>query len=200
MARTLSVENLGEKLRQLPDKVVQVRTLVKVHDILVGQANKRLVRNYVDFVMEDRDFGTKLFSGDGVERGELVKRPADLLKIFDESDLAEIQKKKYPALSVKLQDEYIKSENFFRTLDQESKDPSKKAIFLMELCGGSAFIEGPHLEAARKLIGHYIMQPEFLPHYLSDAKTNEDRNKKVHDLKRHLLDAGIDQDFAGAPG
>ena len=198
VGRTLSVENLGEKLRQLPDKVVQVRTLVKVHDILVGQANKRLVRNYVDFIMEDREFAAKLFADDGADTGELVKRPADLLKTFDESDLAEIQKKKYSALSIHLQDEFIKTQNFFRNLDQGSKDPSNKAIFLMKLCGEGAFIEGPNLDAARKLVGHYILQPEFLPLYLADAKTAEQRTQKVDDLKRYLLAAGIDEDFAAA--
>ena len=197
ISRTLSVENLGEKLRQLPNKVDQVRTLVKVHDILVGQANKRLVRNYVDYVMEDREFGAKLLSGDA-DRGELVGRPGDLYKIFSESDLADIQKNKYSALSERLQDEFIKSTNFFRSLDQESKDPSKKALLLMQLCSRGGFIEGPHLEAARKLIAHYIMQPQFLPQYLADAKTNEARNQKIDDLKRYLLDAGIDQDLAGA--
>ena len=196
IGRTLSVENLGEKLRQIPDKVIQVRTLVKVHDILVGQANKRLVRNYIEYIMEDREFGEKLLAAGDANPAELVKRPADLYRIFSESGLADLQKKKYVALSVRLQDEFITAENFFRNLDKISKDPSKKAVFLMKLCGKDAFIEGPHLDMAKKMIGRYILQPEFLALYLAEAKSAEERSSKVNELKRDLLSAGIDDDFA----
>ena len=144
--------------------------------------------------MEDREFGEKLFA-DGGDSVEKVERPAKLRKLFNESDITDLQKKKYAELCERLQDEYIKSENFFRTLEQESSDPSRKAVFLMQLCGRDGFIEGPNLDTARKLIGHYIMQPEFLPRYLGDTKTKDERNTKVEDLKRYLLEAGIKEDF-----
>ena len=37
----------------------------------------------------------------------------------------------------------------------------------MELCGSNAFIEGKNLDNSRKLIGHYILQPEFIKAYLT---------------------------------
>ena len=121
------------------------------------------------------------------------KRPADLLSIFSGSALSELQKKKYSDQSVQLQDEFINAQNFFGSLDEASQDPSKKAIFLMKLCAEGAFIEGPNLDTARKLAGRYVLQPEFLPTYLADAKTGEERLKRVDRLKRYLLDAGIDE-------
>ena len=195
--RTLSVENLGEKLRQLPEKVDQVRTLVVVHDVLIGQQNKRLVRNYLEYVMEDRQFPIKLFSGHADDQGDLVKRPAALHKLFSESGLSDMQREKYIKLCQDLQNAYIAKENFFGRIDREIKDSAMKALYLMRLCGESAFIPGEHLDAARKLVGHYIMQPDFLPSYLVDAETNEDRRRKVDNLKRFLLAAGIDETFLG---
>ena len=49
---------------------------------------------------------------------------------------------------------------------------------------------------AKKMIGRYILQPEFLALYLAEAKSAEERSSKVNELKRDLLSAGIDDDFA----
>ncbi|MBM3511251.1 MAG: hypothetical protein FJX61_14110 [Alphaproteobacteria bacterium] len=116
--RMLSVENLGEKLCQLPEKVDQIRTLVVVHDVLIGQQNKRLVRNYLEYVMEDRQFPIKLFSGHADDQGDLVKRPAALHKLFSESGLSDMQREKYIKLCQDMQSAYITKENFFGRIDR----------------------------------------------------------------------------------
>ena len=196
--RTLSVDNLGEKLRQLPHKHTQVVTLLGVHDIIMDHEHKKLVRNYLDYVLEDREFDAKLVDGGG-NIGEKLQRFTLLHGLLVKSNLSDMYKAKYSAFFEDLQESYIKDGGVFAQIDKAMGDPAKKSIYLMELCGSNAFIEGKNLDNARKLIGHYILQPEFIKAYLAGATDPKAMETRINELKKKLLAAGIDETVLDSP-
>ena len=196
--RTLSVDNLGEKLRQLPHKHNQVVRLLGVHDIIMDHEHKKLVRNYLDYVLEDREFDAKLVDGGG-SIGEKLQRFTLLHGLLVKSNLSDMYKAKYSSFFEDLQESYIKNGGVFAQIDKAMGDSAKKSLYLMELCGSKAFIEGRNLENARKLIGHYILQPEFIKAYLAGATDQNAVEARINELKKKLLAAGIDESVLDSP-
>ena len=195
--RTLSVDNLGEKLRQLPHKHSQVVTLLGVHDIIMDHEHKKLVRNFLDYVLEDREFDAKLVDGGG-SIGEKLQRFTLLHERLAKSGLSDMYKSRYIAFFEDMQESYIKN-GAFAEIDKTMGDAAKKTLYLMDLCENNAFIEGKNLKTARKLIGHYILQPAFLKTYLAGVTDQEDVEARINELKQKLLAAGIDESVLDSP-
>ena len=188
--RTLSLGGIGDTLRQLPDKAAEIQALLEIHDALSGALNKRLVCDYIDYVIEDRNLLEKIAEA-GDDNG--IRALGKIFDLFEASDLAESHKYRLCTLIRDAQSTYLQERRFFIDLVSAPRDPSARALYLMRLCADAAFIPGRNLDAARQLIARLIMDDGFLPSYLQDAKDAAQRDKKINQLKARLLEAGVDE-------
>ncbi len=188
--RTLSLGGIGEKLRQLPNKVEEIKTLLDIHDVLSGALNKRLVCDYIDYVVEDRELGTKVAElGDG----EGVRALGQMYALIEAGGIAEAQKTHLCTVLLETQSNFLRERRFFANLDKEHPTTVARSLYLMDLCAARGFIPGYNLEAARQLIVRLILKDDFLPSYLKDAADVMARENKINQLKSNLLEAGIDE-------
>ena len=60
VGRTLSLENLGEQVRDVLEKSEQISILLEIGGHVVGKENRKLVANFIAYIIEDSELDQKL--------------------------------------------------------------------------------------------------------------------------------------------
>ena len=196
VSRTLSLEKLGDQVREVPEKSAQINILIEIGENLLGGKNRSLVENYIRFVLEDREFGARLFaeSSDDVARLEAL---GGLHRAVRGSSLGEDRKARFQTTLERLQESYLKEVDFFGRLDREGGRSLDRAIRLLELCAKETFTPGHNANMARQMAGYYLLKPDFLPQYLARAEDGLERAARIDAPKKTLAIAGIDESVMG---
>ncbi len=192
LSRTLSIENITDRLYEFPSKAQQISILLDLESIVVGEHNQKMVENYIDYIFEDPGVGGRILAEHDTDDKRLVGVAA-LHGAFRRSSLRDIAKDKYVRILADLHATYIDRTDFLGQLDSDSTATSDKAERLMRLCADGAFLPGANLEAARNLLLGYVREPGFLESYLSAAEGDGQRKARLQDLQLSLKAAGIDQ-------
>ena len=198
VSRTLSLERLGEQVREAPEKSEQINILIEIGDNVVGALNRTLIGNYIGFIMDDGEFGARLFAefDNDVDRlGAL----ANLHRALAASLLGEHKRARFQTNLERLQESYIQQADFFGRIDREGGRTLDQAIRLLELCAKHIFTPGHNADMARQIAGHYLLKPDFLPQYLAGAEDSAQRAARIDALRKTLTIAGIDDSVMSGP-
>ena len=193
LSRTLSIENITDRLYEFPHKSQQILTLLDLESIVVGDRNQKMVENYIDYIFGDPKIGDRILVERETEDERLVA-VASLYAAFRRSSLRELAKDKYARFLAEVHASYLDRIEFFARLDSDAGGVPERAQRLMTLCADGAFIPGPNLEAARNLLRGYVREPGFLVAYLDGAEGEGERKTRLKVLERNLKAAGIAAD------
>lgn len=190
VGRTLSPSQLSERVRQMPGRCEQIRLLLEIAQH-VGEENRLLIVNYVEYILSDREFEKDLFA-DTTNTVEQLRQVAGLHRAIVESALDAGSRARFAEALERLQQAVLKRTEFFRAIDRQFARTVEKASRLVELCALGTFTDGSKAETARKLAVSYMMRPEFLPQFLDGAQGDE-RAVRIATLQKALMAAGIDR-------
>ncbi|HJN04713.1 MAG TPA: hypothetical protein QF665_06355 [Alphaproteobacteria bacterium] len=93
-----------------------------------------------------------------------------------------------PGLEV-LQANLIRKGNLIGEIDKRTENPATKSLFVADLMAEGVFA-GRNVEAMRKVIEHYLSDPNYMTAYLADAKNPRQRERKMEILNTKLGAAG----------
>ncbi len=198
VGRTLSLENLGEQVRDVLEKSEQISILLEIGGHVVGKENRKLVTNFIAYIIEDSELDQKLVAEREDDVGRL-RLFASLHRAVRDSALGDGSKGRFQARFERLQEAFLKEADFFGRFNREGGKSLEKAIRLVELCAKGTFTPGRNSDVARQIAGHYLLQPDFLPQYLAGADDDRQRAARVEALKKSLTAAGIDGSVLNAP-
>ncbi len=190
LSRTLSIENITERLYEFPSKSQQISLLLDLESIVVGKHNQTMVENYIDYIFGDPKIGERILAEQDSDERRLVG-VASLRAAFLRSSLRDIAKDKYTRVLGDLHESYLERIDFFGRLDSEASPAPEKARRLMTLFAEGGFLGGANLEAARNLLRGYIREPGFLEGYLDGAEGDRQRKARLRELQQNLKTAGI---------
>ena len=190
LSRTLSIENITERLYEFPSKSQQISILLDLESIVVGEHNQTMVENYIGYVFADPKVGTRILAEHDTDDGRL-RGVAALYAAFQRSSLRDVAKDKYMRILGDLHATYLVGTDFLGRLDSDSSATAEKAQRLMKLCSEGAFISGTDLEAARNLLRGYAREPGFLEAYLDGAEDDGQRKARLQHLEQNLKEAGV---------
>ena len=198
VGRTLSLENLGEQVRDVLEKSEQISILLEIGGHVVGKENRKLGANFIAYIIEDSELDQKLVAEREDDVGRL-RLFASLHRAVRDSALGDGSKGCFQARFERVQEAFLKEADFFGRFNREGGKSLEKAIRLVELCAKGTFTPGRNSDVARQIAGHYLLQPDFLPQYLAGADDDKQRAARVEALKKSLTAAGIDGSVLNAP-
>ena len=193
LSRTLSIENITERLYEFPHKSQQISILLDLESIVVGERNQKMVENYIDYIFGDPKIGERMLAEYGTDEQRLAGVAA-LHEAFRRSSLRGLAKDKYMRLLEELQSSYLERSDYFGRLDSDDYGAPEKARRLVSLCAEGGFIAEGNLATARNLLRGYVRQPGFLEAYLDGAEGAGQRKARLQELERNLKLAGVAPD------
>ena len=193
LSRTLSIENITERLYEFPHKSQQISILLDLESIVVGERNQKMVENYIDYIFGDPKIGERMLAEYGTDEQRLAGVAA-LHEAFRRSSLRGLAKDKYMRLLEELQSSYLERSDYFGRLDSDDYGAPEKARRLVSLCAEGGFIAEGNLATARNLLRGYVWQPGFLEAYLDGAEGAGQRKARLQELERNLKLAGVAPD------
>ena len=185
LSRTLSIENITERLYEFPSKSQQISVLLDLEAIVVGERNQKMVENYIDYIFGDPKIGERILSEYDTDDRRLAG-VGSLYAAFRRSTLRDLAKDKYMRLLGELQASYLEQTDFFGRLDSEACGAPEKVGRLISLCSDGALIDEANVAAARNLLRGYAREPGFLEAYLDDAESDGQRKTRLQELQRNL--------------
>ena len=72
LSRTMSIENITERLYEFPSKSQQITILLDLESIVVGERNQKMVENYIDYIFGDTKIGERILSEYDSDEGRLA--------------------------------------------------------------------------------------------------------------------------------
>lgn len=190
LSRTLSIENITERLYEFPHKSEQLRILLDLESIVVGDRNQKMVENYIEYIFGDPNIGSRILVERETEDERLVA-VASLNAAFRRSALRDVAKDKYAGILAELHATYLDKIEFFARIDSDGGGAAEGARRLMTLFADGAFIPGANFEAARNLLRGYVREPGFLDTYLDGVVDEGERTARLRELERNLKTAGL---------
>ena len=185
LSRTLSIENITERLYEFPSKSQQISVLLDLEAIVVGERNQKMVENYIDYIFGDPKIGERMLSEYDTDDRRLTG-VGSLHAAFRRSTLRDLAKAKYMRLLGELQTSYLEQTDFFGRLDSDACGAPEKVGRLISLCSDGALIDEANVTAARNLLRGYAREPGFLEAYLDDAESDGQRKARLQELQRNL--------------
>ena len=119
----------------------------------------------------------------------MAKTLGRLHKVFRESSMSGNREAHLTERLAKLQARLLREQSVFARLDKMGQTVPEKANNLIQLCEAGVFCEGNNLNAARKLIGHYLSQPDFKAALLAGTDV---RDGFLETFKGRLRAIGVD--------
>ena len=188
VSRLISDETLRELSRQQGSLLDRLVYLSKIHKLAIGPGNRATVRKYFDQFISSRDFESRLFENMNSPLQRLHSVGV-LHRAFSQADMDEETAQTYlPGLEV-LQANLIRKGNLIGEIDKRTENPATKSLFVADLMAEGVFA-GRNVEAMRKVIEHYLSDPNYMTAYLADAKNPRQRERKMEILNTKLGAAG----------
>jgi len=196
MGRQAEPENLMMLLQDDQTIVEKVKALTELQDRLIGDANKRSVNGIIKGQFERRDFAKDLLDL-GETPTQKLKIVSDLYDHIMDSDIPEGMKERFGESLEQIQMSFIKETKLFAKINKSSKNVSETVMKLIDLCRSGMFTRGQNMLYVHSLIKHQLGQSDFMKSYLAGVKDEAAKQKKVQELKKRLMEAGIDSLSSG---
>ena len=187
MSRQMNHDQIARILEGKKTPEQQIPVLLKLHDTVMGSDNIKFLHDKIRYIVDDRGFEQEYVANDSGIRA--VKTLGRLHQAFRKSTMSGTREAHFTERLAKLQAKLLREQSVFARLDKMGKTVPEKAGNLIELCEAGAFCEGDNLNAARKLIGHYLAQPNFKAALLAGAGDGEGLLKT---FKGRLRAVGVD--------
>ena len=114
LSRTLSIENITERLYEFPSKSQQISVLLDLESIVVGERNQKMVENYIDYIFGDPKIGERMLAEYDTDDRRLAG-VGSLHAAFRRSTLRDLAKDKVHAALGQITGELSRSDRFLRT-------------------------------------------------------------------------------------
>ena len=111
LSRTLSIENITDRLYEFPSKSQQISVLLDLESIVVGERNQKMVENYIDYIFGDPKIGERMLAEYDTDDRRLAG-VGSLHASFGRSTLRDLAKDKYMRLLGELQASYLEQTSF----------------------------------------------------------------------------------------
>lgn len=196
MGRQAEPENLILLLQDDQTVVQKIKALTELQDRMIGDANKRSVNTLIKGQFDRREFPKDLLDL-GDTPTQKLKVVSDLYDHVMDSDIPEGMKERFGEALEEIQMGFIKETKLFAKINKSSRNVSETVMKLVDLCRGGMFTKGQNMLYVHSLIKHQLGQSDFMKAYLAGVKNDEEKQKKVQDLKKRLLEAGIDNMAGG---
>ncbi len=190
MARVLSVDTLAGAMRDMKrvdDKLIRA---LEIHRRLATSPGRLQVRQYVDFLFETE----RLVLTIGKEPEPIAQKLQRITKVHDAlvtSGLSGVALSKHAEPLVALQSDLVRDNKLFERIEREKTTPAARALVLLDLCAGGAFIQGANLRAAHSEIKRHMQDESFAATLLAGADDKQTQAKRLSDLHQKLLRSGL---------
>ena len=171
MSRQMNHDQIARVLDGKKTPEQQIPILLTLHDTVMGSDNIKFIHDKIRYIVDNREFEHEYAASDSGIRA--VKALGRLHKAFRKSTMSGTRESHFTERLAKLQAKLLREQSVFARLDKMGKTVPEKASNLIELCEAGAFCEGDNLDAARKLISHYLAQPNFKAALLAGAGDGE---------------------------
>ncbi|MDO8608744.1 MAG: hypothetical protein Q7R40_19605 [Phaeospirillum sp.] len=188
-ARHISKESITDLLRERKVLVDRYALLMQIGAVAIGQSNRATLRSFMEHYFGDKDFVPRVIAGQESPVPKL-QTLTGLHRSIRGSWLGEGDKAAFQAQVENAQGQLLKTSRLFEQVDKKGGSASQKVLTLLDLCRKGTFIDGPNLDAVRKVIEGYLREPSFLPDYLAGA-TGEEKERKITLLTKTLAMFGI---------
>ena len=125
VGRTLSLENLGEQVRDVLEKSEQISILLEIGGHVVGKENRKLVANFIAYIIEDSELDQKLVAEREDDVGRL-RLFASLHRAVRDSALGDGSKGCFQARFERLQEAFLKEADFSAGSTAREENRSKR--------------------------------------------------------------------------
>ncbi|CAA7622209.1 hypothetical protein [Magnetospirillum sp. SS-4] len=188
-ARYLSKESVTDLLRERKVLADRYAFLLQISAVAIGQGNRATLKTFIDHYFGDKDFVPRIVAGQEQPVPKLQTLTA-IHRSLRASWLPDGDKAAYMAQVELAQSQLLKTSRLFEQVEKKSGTASQKVLTLLDLCRKGTFIDGPTLDAVRKVLEGYLRDPAFLPDYLGGA-AGEEKERKMMLLSKTLASIGI---------
>jgi hypothetical protein len=187
--RHLSKEGITDLLRERKVLVDRYAFLLQISTIAIGQGNRATLKTFIDHYFGDKDFVPRVVAGQEQPVPKL-QTLTTLHRLLRSSWLPDGDKAAHMAQVELAQGQLLRTSRLFEQVEKKSGTASQKVLTLLDLCRKGTFIDGPAMDAVRKVLEGYLRDPTFLPDYLGGA-TGEDKERKMMLLTKTLGSIGV---------
>lgn len=188
-ARHLSKESVTDLLRERKVLADRYAFLLQISAVAIGQSNRATLKTFIDHYFGDKDFVPRIVAGQEQPVPKLQTLTA-IHRSLRSSWLPDGDKAAHMAQVEIAQGQLLKSSRLFEQVEKKSGTASQKVLTLLDLCRKGTFIDGPTMDAVRKVLEGYLRDPSFLPDYLGGA-AGEEKERKMLLLTKTLGSIGI---------
>ncbi len=188
-ARHINTETVTDLLRERKVLADRVAFLLVLAGIAVGPGNRATLKPFIGHYFGDNDFIVRVIGGQDAPVPKL-QTLTTVHRALRSSWLSDDEKAEYAAKVEAAQAELMKRSRLFEQVDKKAGGPAQKVLTLVDLCRKGTFIDGPNLDAVRRVITAYLQTPLFTADYLG-ALSGEDKERKVTLLAKTLAGFGI---------
>ncbi len=188
-SRLISPESLVDILRGRP-LVERLQILLDLRAVVIGSAQAALISEELDRAFENPDLRTRLAESTGNPM-DRVRALGALDRALGAAPLPDDRKSGYRRMFADIQHDVIRREQVFARIEKSLPDSAKKGLYLLDLLLDGAFTAGQNTDTVRKLIRHYMNQPDFLSAYVAGIDDGQDKSRALAVLKNKMAAAGL---------
>lgn len=190
MQRTLDHDSLNLMLQNHPTVAGQLGLLIPLLETVIGAAPRKLVATRLETMVMDRRLGPNLSSGNDIM--QILRAIGDIARQIGKLALPEKTKSRLLNQISDIQTRFIKNRGVFAHIEKNGRNSWVKLEILTGLMVQDAFTPGRNTDAARKLVLHYLGQPDLKPALVAEFDNPADREKRLKLMRRKLETIGLD--------